>query len=180
MIQRMQSLWLALAVCCMALCFMFPVAKYHLDMPATGQTAEARLDLIAQDNADMFDQIQNMAPVVEYSQKVSGFHSLWLVLVAALTGVMALVCIFLYRNRVRQMRLVAVAFLLNVVFVFLLFFWAVDAYGNEFTRAMGGGDMTVTWYVGAYAPIASIVFLVLAHRGIKRDEEKVRAADRLR
>lgn len=180
MIQRVQSLWLALAVCCMALCFMFPVAKYHLSMPATGQTAEARLDLVPHDNPEMFDQIQQMAPVVEYSQKASGFQSWWLVVVAALTAVIMLVCIFLYGNRMRQMRLVAVAFLLNVAFVFLLFFWAVDAYGKEFVRVMAGSGLEVTWYVGAYAPIVSLVFLVLAHRGIKKDEAKVRAADRLR
>ena len=50
MIQRIQSLWLVLAVCCMALCFMFPVAEYHMDMPTTHQTAEAQLDQIAKDH----------------------------------------------------------------------------------------------------------------------------------
>ena len=78
------------------------------------------------------------------------------------------------------MRVVAVAFLLNVVYVFLVFFWAVDAYAKVVAQAMSANDPQVTWYVGAYAPIVSIVFLVLAHRGIKRDEMKVRAADRLR
>ena len=34
--------------------------------------------------------------------------------------------------------------------------------------------------VGSYAPIVSLLFLVLAHRGIKKDEAMVRAADRLR
>ena len=79
-----------------------------------------------------------------------------------------------------QMRAVAVAFLLNVVYVFLVFFWAVDAYGKAVEQAMMATDMSVTWYVGAYAPIVSIVFFVLAHRGIKKDEALVRAADRLR
>lgn len=180
MIQRMQSLWLALAVLCMALCFMFPVAKYHVAMPATGQTSEARLDLVAHDNPEMFEQIQQLAPVVEYSQKASGFQSGWLVAVAALTALVMVLCVFLYGNRVRQMRMVAVAFLLNVAYVFLLFFWAVDAYGKEFVRVMAGSGLEVTWYVGAYAPIVSLLFLVLAHRGIKKDEAKVRAADRLR
>lgn len=180
MIQRVQSLWLVLAVCCIALCFMFPVAKYQVAMPATGQTAEARLDLVAHDNPDMFDQIQQMAPVVEYSQKTSGFYSWPLIVLAALTVAVMLLCIFLFGNRVRQMRIVAVAFLLNVAYVFLLFFWAVDAYGKEFARVMAGSGLEVTWFVGAYAPIVSLVFLILAHRGIKKDEAKVRAADRLR
>ena len=78
------------------------------------------------------------------------------------------------------MRLVAVGFLLNVVYVFLVFFWAVDAYGKIVEQAMMATDMDITWYVAAYAPIASIVFFVLAHRGIKKDESMVRAADRIR
>ena len=180
MVQRIQSLWLALAACCMALCFMFPVAEYHLAMPATNQTAEARLDLVAKDNPEMFSQLQNMDPVIEYSQRTSGFHTWPLIVLAALTAVVALVCIFLYANRVRQMRIVAIGFLLNVVFVFLLFFWAVDTYGNEVQRVLQANTMSVTWYVGSYAPIASLVFFILAHRGIKKDEAKVRAADRLR
>ncbi len=180
MIQRIQSFWLVLALCCMALCFMFPVAKYGLDMPSTGQKVEAELNLLAKDNPEMLNQIANLDPVVVYSQKASGFHTWPLMVVAALVGLVALVCIFMYKNRVRQMRAVAVGFLLNVAYVFLLFFWAVDAYGKTVVQAMQGTDLQVTWYVGAYAPIVSLVFLVLAHRGIKKDEAKVRAADRLR
>lgn len=180
MIQRIQSFWLVLAVCCMALCFMFPVAEYHIDMPSTGQKVEARLDLVAQDNPEMMNQIINLSPVVDYSQKASGFRTWPLIVLSALVAVITLVAIFMFGNRVRQMRMVAVAFLLNVVFVFLLFFWAVDAYGKEVTRVMAGSGMEITWFVGAYAPIVSLVFLVLAHRGIKKDEAKVRAADRLR
>lgn len=180
MIQRIQSVWLALAVVCMALCFMFPVAQYHLSKADTGQTVEARLDMVGRDNPEMWNQIQNMEPVVNYSQKASGFHTWPLVALAMLTVVVAVAAIFLFGNRVRQMRIVAVAFLLNVVLVFLLFFWAVDAYGTEVQRAMQASDMQVEWHVGAYAPIVSLVFFILAHRGIKKDEARVRAADRLR
>ena len=180
MIQRIQSLWLVLAVCCMALCFMFPVAQYQLSIPSTQQTVEARLDLIAKSNPDMLVQMQNIEPVVTFSQSDSGFQTWLLIVVAALVGVMTLLCIFMYSNRVRQMRLVAVAFLLNVAYVFLLFFWAVDAYGKMVAQTMNADAPEVTWFVGAYAPIVSIVFFILAHRGIKKDEVKVRAADRLR
>ena len=102
MIQRIQSLWLVLAVCCMALCFMFPVAEYHMDMPTTHQTAEAQLDLIAKDNPEMMNQMLNLEPTVGYSQKASGFRTWPLLLVNLLTVAMALVCIFLYKNRVMQ------------------------------------------------------------------------------
>ena len=159
---------------------MFPVAKYYCEMPNTHQRAEAQLDLVAKDNPEMMNQLLNLDPVVGYSQKASGFHTWPLVVVNLLVAALALVCIFLYKNRVLQMRVVAVAFLLNVVYVFLLFFWAVDKYGDIVWKALEADEMQVSWFVGAYAPIVSIVLFVLAHRAIKRDEEKVRAADRLR
>ena len=180
MIQRIQSVWLALAVLCMALCFMFPVAQYHLSKPDTQQHVEARLDLVAKDNPDMWNQLQNMEIEIDYSQKASGFHTWPLLALALLTMAVAVGAVLLFGNRVRQMRIVAVAFLLNVVYVFLVFFWAVDSYGNEVSRVMEATDMQVAWHVGAYAPIVSLVFFILAHRAIKRDEAKVRAADRLR
>ena len=181
MIQRIQSFWLVLAACCMALCFLFPVAEYQYAIPTMDQTVTAELNLVARGEADMdVAMMQTPGATIEYSQKMSGFHTWPLVVMALLTGVMALVCVFMFKNRVMQMRTVAVAFLLNVVYVFLAFFWAVDAYGKAVEQAMMATDMSVTWYVGAYAPIVSIVFFVLAHRGIKKDEALVRAADRLR
>ncbi len=180
MIQRIQSVWLALAAICMAMCFMFPVAEYHLSKPQTQQEVNARLDLVAKNNPEMWNQIQNMEPVINYDQKTSGFRSWMLVALVILTEAIAIGAIFLYSNRVRQMRVVAVAFLFNVVYVFLVFFWAVDSYGKTVQRVMEATDSQVIWQVGAYAPIVSLIFFVLAHRAIKRDEAKVRAADRLR
>ena len=180
MIQRIQSFWLVLAACCMALCFMTPMAEYHMDMPATGQQAEAQMNLIAKDSPDMLNQIAGGEPLVTFSQRGSGFHTWPLVVLAIAVGALALVCIFLFRNRVLQMRLVAVAFLLTVVYVFLIFFWAVDSYAKTMAQTLGGGDTEVTWFAGSYAAIVSLVFLLLAHRAIKKDEAKVRAADRLR
>ena len=180
MIQRIQSFWLVLAACCMALCFMVPTAEYHAAIETTGQTVEAALNLVAKDAPDMMQQMLNGSETIEYSQKVSGFKTWPLTTLAIITGAIALLCIFLYKNRVVQMRVAAVGFLLNVVYVFLLFFWAVDAYGKTVAAAMEATDLDVTWQAGAYAPIVAIVFFILAHRGIKKDEQKVRAADRLR
>ena len=118
--------------------------------------------------------------MIEYSQKVSGFKTWPLTVLAVVVAVIAIASIFLYKNRVRQMRVVAVAFLLDVAYVFLLFFWAVDAYSKTIAQTMATTDMGITWHAGAYAPIVAIVFFLLAHRSIKKDEMKVRAADRLR
>ena len=180
MLQRIQSFWLVLAVCCMALCFMVPITKYTLEVPVMEQTVEAEFNLIAKDAPNMLEQMFVPGSSVQFSQKMSGFKTWPLMVLAILVGAITLVSIFLYKKRIMQMRVVAVAFLLNVVYVFLLFFWAVDAYAKVVGQTMNAFDPQVTWLAGAYAPIVSLVFLALAHRGIKKDELKVRAADRLR
>lgn len=163
----------------MVLCFLVPTAEYRGEVAATGQTVEAELNLVAK-GGDMISQMDVGAPVIEYSQQMSGFKTWPLTVLAIAVAVVAVVCIFLYRNRVMQMRVAAVGFLLNVVYVFLVFFWAVDAYGKAVAQPMGLDAMDVTWHAGAFAPIVSVVLYILAHRGIKKDEEKVRAADRIR
>lgn len=179
MIQRIQTLWLLLAACCMGLCLLMPVAKYHFDnMPTEGQCVEARLDLFAHDGPDM--ALQMNEPVVTYNQRMTGMETWPLVTLVLLCGVMALALIFLYKKRMLQLRFVALTFLLNVVYAFLLFFWAVDKYSDLLSAGMGGVKPEVVWYVGAYAPLASLVLFFLAQRAIKKDEARVRAADRLR
>ena len=181
MLQRIQSFWLVLAACCMALCFMTPVATYQAEIESMQQTVQSELNLLPKGDVTMNEeQLLTLGSTIEYSQKMSGFKTWPLVVLPILVGAIALLCVFLYKNRVRQMRVVAIGFLFNVIYVFLLFFWAVDAYGKTMVRAMQLTDFQVTWQAGAYAPIVSLVFLILAHRGIKKDEMKVRAADRLR
>lgn len=181
MIQRIQSLWLVLAIVCLGLCFIFPAAEYSAIDNATGQTIHARLDLIAHNSEAMPDQIMNLEDNIEFGQNVSGFKT-WPILTLAIVAiVIATVCLFMYKHRVRQARMVMVGFMINLAYAFLLFFWAVDNYGTAIKNYMHLNEIDViTWSVGAYLPLASLVFLFLAQRAIKKDEAMVRAADRLR
>jgi cytochrome b561 len=86
----------------------------------------------------------------------------------------------MYKNRVRQMRVVAVGFLLGVVDLFLIFIWAVDSFVDQATQAMACTEVHVSYGVATWAIIAAVVLMFLAQRFIRKDEEKVRAADRLR
>ena len=128
MIQRIQSFYLILAVCALALCFMFPVATLTL-VSDNQPVGHAQLELVAKDvPADMLSQIENGQDVT-LPQK--GFFHVWpITLLAGLAGVIALVSIFLYKNRVRQVRVVACGFLLNVIYVGLVFLWAADGFGK--------------------------------------------------
>ena len=69
MIQRIQSFWLVLAACCMALCFMTPVAQYSMEIPSMEQTVQAELNLVAKDAPDMMEQMFVPGSTVEYSQR---------------------------------------------------------------------------------------------------------------
>lgn len=161
----------------MVVCLLAPVSKYvYTDLPTEGQRVESQLNLFATGDASV-DMLQ---PVVKYSQRMTGMSTWPLVTLVILCGVIAVAGIFLFRNRTLQMRLVALGFLLNVVYAFLLFFWAVDKYADLLSSGLGGAKPEVIWFVGAFAPLLSLVFFFLAQRGIRKDEALVRAADRLR
>lgn len=183
MIQRIQSFYLVLAVVCIILMFRFPIATYtsstiNGDVSAALQLTNTK-SVIAENGVDYHfvgDDIVN-------------FSGKWvLTLIAVITGVIALVSIFLFKNRVLQMRVVAFAFLFNVVLIFLLFFWAINGTGGnggyfstlQSTGLMGSEITTNMLTPGTIAPIVSVILFFLAQRAIKKDEMKVRAADRLR
>ena len=177
MIQRKQTLFLFLAALLLVICFMFPIASFKALAPL-GVPVSGTLTLVAKDVPETMSQILNGEPVV-MSQR--GFVKTWpLVVVTLLAAAIAVVAIFLYKNRVVQMRVVAVGFLLSVLNVFLVFIWAVDAFVDKATAAMACTEVHVTYGVSTWAMIAAAVLLLLAQRSIKKDEEKVRAADRLR
>ena len=173
----------------MALCFMFPVAKYK----TPDNQVYARYSLIKKQALDQkveqsestaiggdFDQIGGNMSNVGYTKV-----PVWplLALVVAVIAI-AVVSIFLYGNRMRQVRVVAVGFLLNVIYIFLVFVWAADAFldpikgGNKLQ--IPETDWITTYSVATWAPVASCILLFLAQNAIKRDEKKVRDADRIR
>ena len=187
MIQRIQSLWLALAVVCIGLCFVFPVAKYqYADKPAMGQRLESRLDLVAKDNPDAGNLFKPGETVVPFNQSKTEMPTWPLVTLAMVSGLLGVACIFLFKNRRLQMRLATMGFMTTLIYVFLLFFWAVDKYADMFSNAeltktfLSDAKPEVIWGAGAFIPMAALVFFFLAQRAIRRDEAMVRAADRLR
>lgn len=87
-------------------------------------------------------------------------------------GVLSLVGILLFRNRNLQLRLANVNLLLICILIGLLFFLA-DTLGT--TR-----QAPISYRYGSYLPLIQLIFTFLASRAIRKDEELVRSADRLR
>lgn len=183
MIQRLQSFLLVLAAVGIVLMFMYPVATYIAPYNApNGETikvATSELNLFAKSNPDLLSQIDNGGNI-EVGQAETGFHSWPLIVLAGIIGIIALVSIFFYKNRVLQMRIVAIGGLLNVVYIALVFLWAVDGYAKAMAHLVPGAEIHAAYSVGTWTPIATCLLLLFAQQRIKKDEEKVRAADRLR
>ncbi|HEY1039244.1 MAG TPA: DUF4293 domain-containing protein [Bacteroidia bacterium] len=87
----------------------------------------------------------------------------------ALIG-MAFMAIFQYKNRRKQLKTSRLLMLLSAMQVSLMFVFSL--YNAE------GYVKSYTW--AAYLPLGTIVFALLAGIFIKKDEELVRSADRIR
>lgn len=180
MIQRLQHFLLVLAACGIVLMFMFPTAHYTFVFPGTQNEVSSDLGLIAKPS--VFDsEGVSLMPVYSYlgQQDVPFKGAIVLVILAAAMGVLSIVTIFFYKNRVLQMRIMAFNLLFNVAYIGLLFLWVVNGYGKALVN-MGIADPVPQFSVGTWTPIVTLVLMIFAQRGIKKDEMKVRAADRLR
>jgi hypothetical protein len=139
MLQRIQTIWLFLAAACGFLTLKFPFF--------TGNKLDAN-------NVSAFTRL------------IASNNIIVLVLTVAVF-IEALICIFLYKNRKLQLRIVLVTFLISLVNIFL--------YYRE-TKKFINGEYSVT----VILTIAIPVFLVLAARNINKDEKLVKSMDRLR
>jgi hypothetical protein len=90
---------------------------------------------------------------------------------ALLSAVLAIVTIFLYKNRQNQFVSVRLLLLINLILLGLLLYRLLNLPGEPSGTEKG---------IGLLVPIVSIVLLFLANRAIRKDEELVKSVDRLR
>jgi hypothetical protein len=158
MIQRIQSLFLLISALAGILLFFFPVATFYDEL-----LGNYRFLITGIDSMDP-------TPKIQFS---SWFTSpLWIIAGAA-TG-LSVITILLYRNRLLQLRLVAFNILFNILLIILIFIFYINKI-QEFTQIAPSYKQ-----IGIFLPLISLLFLVLANRSIRKDEAKVKAADRLR
>jgi glucan phosphoethanolaminetransferase (alkaline phosphatase superfamily) len=154
MIQRKQTIYLFLAAVACIVCMCLPLGTLQLQ----GMGVEPVL--------------YNMALVqTEGNSPTYNFAYLPLFIALAIPAVVALVAIFLFKNRPLQARLCSFNLLL------LLVWMALFAYYKYF-QLTAIGELQQTW--SSVLPFVAAVFNYLAYKGIKADERLVRAADRIR
>ena len=96
----------------------------------------------------------------------------FLALLNGAIGLLSLIAIFFYKKRNMQIRICNLGLLLTCVLIGLLFFMADTMSENA--------NQKVHYLYGSYLPLIQILFIFLATRAVKKDEDLVRSADRLR
>jgi len=157
MIQRLQSLYLAIAAAAIAIAFFFPIITYIND-------AQIWLEIYLKGIKD------NSSPQLG----INGSMLLPLQVMAVLSIILAVTAIFLFKNRKSQMKLVRLGIVLVLVEIALIFFY----YANMLAKV--SSTVPDFNHAGIYLLLVALVMFVLANRGIMKDDKLVRAADRLR
>lgn len=139
MIQRKQTLWLLLSLICAALTFQFPFYNGTVKTDATGVEGA---DLTATDN-------------------------IWLIVLGAAVVFIALLAIFMYKNRKLQFQLTFIGLVLSIGLIGLFYF-----YSTHFET--GGIALT------ALLALGGVVGFFFALKGIRDDQKLIRDLNRLR
>jgi hypothetical protein len=158
MIQRIQTVYLLLAIIALSLVFAFPLAQFF-----------------AENGAYVFSVtgLKNMVP-----GEPPAFNAmLFLPLVVFTAGIalLDLFTIFRYKNRALQVKLTNIAVLATIALIMGIFFLYIPMIEKKINIVP---DYRKAF--GIYLPLVALVFQVMATRAIKRDDKLVRSADRLR
>ncbi|MGV3695997.1 DUF4293 family protein [Flavobacterium sp.] len=93
------------------------------------------------------------------------------VILFGLSNTLTLLSIFSHKKRQQQFVMGRLNIILNLILLGLFVYRTLNTSGETAISEKG---------VGMFLPIISIVFLVLANRAIKKDEDLVKSVDRLR
>ena len=95
----------------------------------------------------------------------------WIAIAFYVVALLALIAIFMYKNRKNQFVLNRLNLILNLFLLGFFVYRSLSLSGETEVSEKG---------IGMLIPIFSIVFLVLANKAIKKDEDLVKSVDRLR
>ncbi len=150
MIQRIQTLYLMLAVAMLISCLAMPIGS--VEPQGMGVSAKMfNLGLYQGENFTAYPLL--LADLV-------------------ITAALSLVTVFMFKRRALQMRLCTVSVVL------CLLWYAYYAYCAFVALPVDGATFHVAF--GACLPLIAIILLMMAHRGIKADDRLVKSMDRIR
>ena len=156
MIQRKQSLFLLVAVIAYVLCLFLPVGIIQPEGMGTAISVHC-LGTVNGEMGMSFDT--TCAP---------------LFLLCAVSALLSLVTIFMYKNRKLQINLCNIILLFSVLWYIDYLVMYFDVVGLENAT----GKMGFTF--GSCLPLVGIILTWMARKGVSDDEKLVRVADRIR
>lgn len=158
MLQRIQTLYLAIVALACVLLFFFPLAAFFNELEG---------------NYKLFIYgIRSLDP--EPRVVFSAFFTLPLVALVIVSFLLTIITIVSYKKRWLQVRLCAFNVITNIVLIMVIFFF----YAPHIT-GITKVDPEYN-YFGMLLPLIALAMLILATRAIKKDEALVKSADRLR
>ena len=162
MIQRIQTIFLFVAVIAMVCMLFFPIWQ---------KVNEPRTEMAIMDAYKLeYKQIGENNEMVVMASKDTYFVAV----LAIISAVVALFSIFQYTNRLRQIQLGALNSLLILVLM-VSTVWVVLK-----SEAVLAPDLQGTYLIGFYFPVVALLCNLMANRFIRHDEQLVRSADRIR
>lgn len=156
MIQRFQSLFLLLSIVTNISAFYFPFVSFVSDFNYYKLFAL---------------KLENLTPDVE--SIFSGIITGPIIILLLISTALSVVTILKFKNRKLQLKINK----LNIFILIILIAGILFGYTNYIEKEI---NAISTFEIGAYIPLASLLFLLLANRFITKDEKLIRAADRLR
>ncbi len=159
MIQRIQSIFLLLVAIAMVLTLVFPLWSLSASPGLEGSFELTALSM---------DQLSNAGEVTDSESK-------WYIgAIAAVVMILAVISIFQYKNRTRQMMFNMINSMLMVGLVAAVFLTTNGKVTDLEVQDSG------TYQIGFWVILAAMVLNMLANRFIRKDEALVRSVDRIR
>ena len=160
MIQRIQTIFLFLVVVAMGITIGTPL--WEQTVTGSGSGDSWNLTAFMMTNLD------------SSGQEIQSSSKWYIAALASFAGLLALISIFQYKNRGKQMMLNMVNSLLMVVLVATVFLTT-----NGINQEVSSGEAG-SYQLGFWAILAAMVCNMLANRFIRKDEALVRSVDRIR
>lgn len=172
MSQRIQSVFLFLSAIAFALLFFFPISNYYSQISSYDVSSPDQLE-----NYKLY-----VYGVTTFTGATSSFSKVFILPLLILTVSVTLWTLYVsfsffkvvrMEQMVRLLKNIRIAIVLIILWIALLFCLYIYKIGS-----VNGSDPTFQF--GAFLPLISLIFMILAATGLKKDIAKVRSADRLR
>jgi len=154
MIQRIQTVYLLLSMVLIFLVFIFPLSE-----------------LLVNENLIYIFRYRGIYELTDNSEVLT-IPSIPLSILLGVILIIILVSIFLFKNRMLQMRLSIINIMLMLGSYGLAYYYIYIAF-NEL-------GATVYFSLAATFPLISVILTYMALRGMKKDEKLVKSLDRIR